>query len=162
MTQTIHFRHGDSLKILKELPDNSVGCFILDPPYGIEFMGKAWDAPWKVIEGSSELGFSRSFQVWCGIWLTECLRTLVPGGKIKIFGATRMFHRLAQAMEDVGFTLDPEKSLEAWAYGSGFPKSLNLTKAFTKADKLQEAAQFEGYGTALKPAWEPFLVGSKT
>lgn len=151
----------------------------------------------------------QKFQAWCVAWLQECYRVLTPGGIIKVFGATRMFHRMAAAMEEAGFVLQSEHSLEAWAYGSGFPKSLNVSKSIdqhlgkkderpvvgsgsagsafhygnpgeggfgTLADKsggtpssqwevttaaTSEAARFEGWGTALKPGWEPFIVGVK-
>jgi site-specific DNA-methyltransferase (adenine-specific) len=69
-------------------------------------------------------------------------------------------------MENVGFHLEPEHSLEAWAYGNGFPKSLNVVKALAahqvRGDPPDpESDEFRGYGTALKPAWEPFVVGRK-
>ena len=172
-------------------------------------MNKEWDAPWRQLLGVTDENLSdkEKFQVWCVGWLAECYRVLKPGGVIKVFGATRMFHRMAAAMEEAGFTLDPEHSLEAWAYASGFPKYLNTSKAIdahfgksgervvvgkqrvsgnalvplkdkggtygvavgtapagdlliTKA-ATPEAARFEGYATALKPGWEPFIVGSK-
>lgn len=147
----------------------------------------------------------QKFQDWCVTWLKECYRVLVPGGRIKVFGGTRMKHRMEAAVEQAGFILLAE---EAWGYGSGFPKSLNLSKAIDKSlgksedrevvgpyqtpeggqelttynnwqsDSLltgdqgrrqpmvttaatSEAKRFEGFGTALKPAWEPFVVGMK-
>lgn len=77
------------------------------------------------------------FQRWCELWATECLRVLKPGGMIAAFGGTRTFHRLACAIEDAGFEIrdsigygtEERPGLMAWAYGSGFPKSLNVTKA---------------------------------
>ena len=79
----------------------------------------------------------RPFQDWCHAWATECLRVLKPGGMIAAFGGTRTFHRLACAIEDAGFEIrdsigygtEERPGLLAWAYGSGFPKSLNVTKA---------------------------------
>ena len=59
----------------------------------------------------------QKFQEWCVTWLTECYRVLRPGGVAKIFGATRMMHRLAAAMEEAGFVLNSEHSIEAWSYG---------------------------------------------
>lgn len=152
-----------------------------------------------------EVSDRRKFQAWCVTWLQECFRVLRPGGMIKVFGATRMMHRMAAAMEEAGFILQPRHSLEGWSYGSGFPKSLNLGKAIEAkillggsgslqlrlrnghapgrvgtnmgghrsgtthlADdppaqglQTEQGMQFGGFGTALKPAWEPFLVGLK-
>lgn len=129
-----------------------------------------WRVKGKPLDDASngltrELEQKRLFQQWSVGWLSECYRVLEPGGVIKVFGATRMFHRMAAAMEEAGFSLTPEHSLEAWGFGSGFPKYLNTSKAIdqhlgTEAGS-PEAARFEGWATALKPAWEPFLVGTK-
>ena len=169
-------------------------------------MGKDWD--------------SKKDQTWHEEWLAEAYRVLPPGGVIKAFSGTRTFHRLAAAMEAVGFELVPEESLAAWVYASGFPKSLDVSKAIDKlagaerqvtgtkpghegfddragissvqslatgvlggeggfarpwmndpdavvryhqqtAPATDDAKRFEGYGTALKPAWEPVLIGRK-
>ena len=91
------------------------------------FMGKEWDG-WAS---------PASFERWCRAWARECLRVLKPGGMIVAFGGTRTFHRLACAIEDAGFEIrdsigygtEERPGLLAWAYGSGFPKSLNVTKA---------------------------------
>lgn len=143
LTHTIQLRLGDSFKVIPDI--NVAGAVCTDPPYLISFMGKKWD---QVAEGES--------QAWHLGWLKLCFALLPPGGIIKVFSATRTFHRLAAAMEEAGFTgLD----LEAWAYGSGFPKYLNVAKAI--GEDTPEAAPFEGFATALKPAWEPFIVGVK-
>jgi hypothetical protein len=94
------------------MPERSVGAVICDPPYGIEFMGESWDR----IDGHRA-------------WFEAAHRVLQPGGIIKTFGATRTFHRFAAAMETVGFS---HVGLEAWGYGSGFPKSLNVSKALDR------------------------------
>jgi len=137
---------------------------------------------------------SSAIQEWHTAWLTEVFRVLEPGGRLKTFGGTRVFHRLAAAMGDVGFT---DIQLEAWAYGSGFPKSHNVAvymdrmltegksrtvirkgvgnlngkfaeagKGFVSQSKAHtitttEATPWIGWGTALKPAWEPVLTGVK-
>jgi len=75
-------------------------------------------------------GSNRAMQEWHARWLSEVFRVLVPGGTAKAFGGTRTFHRLAAAMETAGLM---EVHLEAWAYASGFPKSLNVGKAIDKA-----------------------------
>lgn len=90
-----------------------------------------------------------SFQEWCEAWSRECLRVLRPGGHMLAFGGSRTWHRLSCAVEDAGFEI---RDSIAWLYGSGFPKSLNLT------DKNGDRT---GWGTALKPAFEPIVVGRK-
>ena len=89
------------------------------------------------------------YEQWSLTWLNEAYRVLQGGGVIKAFSGTRTFHRLAAAMEQAGFV---DIRLEAWCYGSGFPKSLNIGHALE---------DWKGWGTALKPAWEPVLVGRK-
>jgi hypothetical protein len=96
------------------MPPESVTAICADPPYGLEFMGKDWD---------------RLEQAWHRKWLTEAHRVLAPGGVIKVFGGTRVFHRLAAAMSKVGFA---DIRLTAWTYGSGFPKSLSVSHAIDK------------------------------
>ncbi|ADU15949.1 methyltransferase [Mycobacterium phage Taj] len=135
------------------------------------------------------------FQDWCRLWAAECLRVLKPGGHLLAFGGTRTWHRLAAAIEDAGFEL---RDSIAWLYGSGFPKSLDVSKAIdkaagaerevigtrragitpsgglvrngvTEADKQRlvtapstDAAKlWQGWGTALKPAFEPIVVARK-
>lgn len=153
---TIHYQghgvtlhHGDCLDVLRTLPDASVDSVVTDPPYGLEFMGKDWDAPWKA-EGAhwreaSRLPGSHStnptprpqnfgtagkpFQDWCEQWARECLRVLKPGGHMLAFGGTRTWHRLACAIEDSGFEV---RDSIAWLHGQGFPKSLDVSKAIDK------------------------------
>lgn len=134
---TIHA--GDCLDVLRSLPDAAVDSVVTDPPYSLSFMGKAWDAH------ETPAGF----QAWCNLWSAECLRVLKPGGHMLAFGGTRTFHRLACAVEDAGFEI---RDSIAWMYGSGFPKSLNLTDG--------EGGR-TGWGTALKPAFEPIVVARK-
>ena len=184
MTYTIHA--GSNLDILPTLPDNSVDSIVTDPPYELGFMGKKWD----------NSGIAYSVELW-----TECLRVLKPGGHLLSFGGTRTWHRVAVAIEDAGF--DVRDSI-AWMYGSGFPKSLDVSKAIDKAAGAErdvigtkiaspkgisgaeqrsdsaagayggeskeinitapstpEAQQWQGWGTALKPAFEPIVVARK-
>ncbi|WP_457226809.1 DNA-methyltransferase [Mycobacteroides abscessus] len=177
---TLH--HGDCLDMLRAddygydwnlgyrsarmFPDNSVDAVITDPPYGIAFMGKAWDQPGEF--GSTRLrtgGENKrrghkdaalnaglydlspaamlNFQRWCTAWATECLRILKPGGHLLAFGGSRTWHRLASGIEDAGFEI---RDSIAWLYAQGFPKSMNLQG---------------GLGTALKPAFEPIVVARK-
>lgn len=104
---------GDCLDVLTEIPDNSIDAIVTDPPYGLGFMGKAWD---DLPPGLP--------------WAEECLRVLKPGGHLLAFGGTRTWHRLAVAVEDAGFEV---RDSIAWLYGSGFPKSLDVSKAIDKA-----------------------------
>lgn len=105
---------GDCRDVLRELPDNSVDSVVTDPPYELGFMGKKWDST----------GIAYDVTVW-----QECLRVLKPGGHILAFGGSRTWHRLAVAIEDAGFEL---RDSIAWMYGSGFPKSLDVSKAIDK------------------------------
>jgi site-specific DNA-methyltransferase (adenine-specific) len=102
---------------------------VTDPPYGLSFMGKAWDYDVP------------SAKVWC-----EVLRVLKPGGHLLAFAGTRTQHRMAVQIEDAGFEI---RDMIAWVYGSGFPKSRNLD------------GEWQGWGTALKPALEPITVARK-
>ncbi len=105
---------GNCLDRLKELADSSVDSIVTDPPYELSFMGKGWD-------GS---GVAYSVELWA-----ECLRVLKPGGHLLAFGGTRTYHRMAVAIEDAGFEV---RDSIHWVYGSGFPKSLDVSKAIDK------------------------------
>lgn len=118
--ESVRLHHGDCLDILATLPDASVDAVVTDPPYALEFMGQSWDG-WST---------PRAFQEWCELWAAECLRILKPGGHMVAFGGSRTWHRLAAAVEDAGFEI---RDSIAWLYGSGFPKSLDVSKAIDKA-----------------------------
>ena len=167
--------NGDCLDVLKELEDNSVDSIVTDPPYGLSFMGKRWDYDVPNVD----------------IW-KECLRVLKPGGHLLCFAGTRTQHRMAVRIEDAGFEI---RDMIAWVYGSGFPKSLDVSKAIDKAAGVERevlgetrkgaqtnstgrygawgdgitptapatdaAKQWDGWGTALKPALEPITVARK-
>lgn len=167
---------GDCLEEMKAIPDGSVDSIVTDPPYGLSFMGKKWDYDVPSVE----------------IW-AECLRVLKPGGHLLAFAGTRTQHRMAVRIEDAGFEI---RDMIAWVYGSGFPKSMDVSKAIDKAagaereltrpgtvrregygddwDKgdsstrprfdnpaTDAASQWQGWGTALKPALEPITVARK-
>ena len=108
---------GDCLKRMKDLSDCSVDAIVTDPPYGLAFMGKKWDYDVPSVE----------------IW-QECLRVLKPGGHLLAFAGTRTQHRMAVRIEDAGFEI---RDMIAWVYGSGFPKSLDVSKAIDKAAGLE-------------------------
>jgi DNA modification methylase len=105
--------HGDCLEVLRTLPDCSVDSVVTDPPYGLSFMGKKWD-----------------YDVPDALIWAECLRVLKPGGHLLAFAGTRTQHRMAVRIEDAGFEI---RDMIAWVYGSGFPKSLDVSKAIDKA-----------------------------
>ena len=111
MSVTVH--HGDCLDVLADLDPASVDSIVTDPPYGLSFMGRAWD---HGVPGPD--------------YWTACLRVLKPGGHLLAFGGTRTAHRLASAIEDAGFEI---RDTITWLYGSGFPKSLDVSKAIDKA-----------------------------
>ncbi len=108
---------GDSLEVLKLLPDASVDAVVCDPPYMLGFMGKAFDDPKDNIAASV-------------VFWREVLRVLKPGGHLLAFGGTRTYHRMVCAIEDAGF--ECRDSIH-WIYGSGFPKSINVSKVLDKA-----------------------------
>jgi site-specific DNA-methyltransferase (adenine-specific) len=105
---------GDCLELLRGLPDCSVDSVVTDPPYELGFMGKRWDAS----------GVAYNVELW-----GECLRVLKPGGHLLAFGGTRTYHRMVVAIEDAGFEI---RDSIHWIYGSGFPKSLDVSKAIDK------------------------------
>lgn len=120
---------GDCVSVMAGMDEGSVDAIVTDPPYGLGFMGKEWDA----------LPPGRE-------WAEECLRVLKPGGHLLAFGGARTYHRLTVAVEDAGFEI---RDCLSWLYATGFPKSHNL-----KGD-------WEGFGTALKPSWEPIIMARK-
>ena len=170
--------NDDCIKAMKEMPDNSVDSIVTDPPYELGFMGKSWDSS----------GIAFNVEVW-----QEALRVLKPGGHLLAFSGSRTYHRMAVAIEDAGFEI---RDQIMWVYGSGFPKSHNISKAIDKASGVEfsakpasgvgfmnaegaggynttlnqltrkgestpEAQQWEGWGTALKPAHEPIVLARK-
>ncbi len=182
---------GDCLELLREMPSSSVDAVVTDPPFGLEFMGAEWDSfkPSSArlrtrVDGRTNPTHGKSttttpeayvagepFQQWCQAWATECLRLLKPGGHLLAFGGTRTWHHLATGVECAGFEL---RDSIAWLYGGGFPKSLDVSKAIDRQhrrtdrrrdhvdDSVADAARrWEGWGTALKPAFGPVVVARK-
>lgn len=110
---------GDCADVLKRLEPNSVDAIVTDPPYGLGFLGKKWDA---TVPGVDK-------------W-REILRVLKPGGHMVAFASTRTQHRMAAAIEDAGFEI---RDLILWVYATGFPKALDVSKAIDGADaKVQQ------------------------
>lgn len=182
--------NGDCADVLLSIPDNSIDAVVTDPPYGLSFMGKRWDYDVPSVD----------------VWV-QCLRVLKPGGHLLAFAGTRTQHRMAVRIEDAGFEI---RDMIAWVYGSGFPKSMDVSKAIDKAAGAEReiigtaadfsrdgsvrkidgshtvphseqgghgfgdrwaspvtspatdsAKQWEGWGTALKPALEPITMARK-
>lgn len=132
---------GNCKELIKDLEDNSIDSIVTDPPYELGFMGKKWD----------NSGIAYDVELW-----TECLRVLKHGGHLLAFSGSRTYHRMAVAIEDAGFDI---RDQIMWIYGSGFPKSHNIGKAI---DNMQgDAKEWNGWGTALKPAHEPICVARK-
>lgn len=180
--------NADCIEAMKAMPDNSVDSIVTDPPYELGFMGKSWDAS----------GIAFNVEVW-----REALRVIKPGGHLIAFSGSRTYHRMAVAIEDAGFEI---RDQIMWVYGSGFPKSHNVSKGIDKAagavrevigsrpltgngktlksgfhqpdgsgagetikedvfeftaPATAEAKQWDGWGTALKPAHEPMVLARK-
>ncbi len=225
---------GDCLNAMRDLPDASVDAVVTDPPYGISFMGKHWDAfdieervgkrdvsklgvrltggadsPNRKQTSRTASAFANragaagdydlsprgnlAFQEWTRAWATEALRILKPGGHLLSFASTRTYHRMACGVEEAGFEI---RDTLAWMFGSGFPKSLDVSKAIdaragatrevieertgprpgnhggggqyghgddrsVTAAATPEARAWDGWGTALKPAFEPIVLARK-
>lgn len=191
--------HGDNLTEMRKLLTNSVDAVVTDPPYFIGFMGKEWDGA-----GKSE---PKTFQEFSEEWAREAIRVLKPGGHLLSFASARTYHRMVCGLEDAGFEI---RDQIMWVFGSGFPKSLDVSKAIDghvtsgRSDSLSlkevnetrpgeatvrptstnghrgivgsadagqsikratpatpQGEQWEGWGTALKPAHEPICVARK-
>ena len=126
--------NNDCIAAMKEMPENSVDSIVTDPPYELGFMGKSWDSS----------GVAFNVEVW-----QEALRVLKPGGHLIAFSGSRTYHRMAVAIEDVGFEI---RDQIMWVYGSGFPKSHNIAKALDKSEGL-----LEHEGTGMIPDGSPTM-----
>jgi site-specific DNA-methyltransferase (adenine-specific) len=138
---SVKLLHGDCREVLAGFDACCVDSVVTDPPYELGFMGKAWDSAGVAYDA--------------GLW-AEVFRVLKPGGHLLAFGGTRTYHRMAVAIEDAGFEI---RDSIHWMYGSGFPKSLNIGKAIDKTAGGDH--EWDGWGTALKPAHEPIVVARK-
>ncbi len=180
--------HGSMLDMLEVIEPNTIDSIVCDPPYELNFMNKGWD----------NSGIAFQSDTW-----KKCYEVLKPGGYLLAFGGSRTFHRIACAIEDAGFEI---RDTIMWLYGSGFPKSMSLSKGLEAREKLGNAGtrnkrkieqacdteeytlkqtnngamgeliettrkkyipdtelakQWQGWGTALKPSFEPIIVARK-
>ena len=177
---------GSMLDMLEVIEPNTIDSIITDPPYELNFMNKGWD----------NSGIAFQSDTW-----KKCYEVLKPGGYLLAFGGSRTFHRIACAIEDAGFEI---RDTIMWLYGSGFPKSMNISLMLDKKEGLQGqrgvggfnvggiqeqsnrkaklyigsttdgskqkaytdfksdlAKKWQGWGTALKPSYEPIIVARK-
>ncbi len=196
MPPLLKYKIGDSLDILKELPSDAFHSCVTDPPYGLSFMGKEWD----------KFRGAERYERWTENWAREVYRVLRPGGHLLVFGGTRMYHKMVCGVEDAGFEI---RDSIMWLYGTGFPKSLDVSKAIDKMKGAERevvgkkirgdvekakrsgvtmaaayanrnnkdifgygveditipatdaAKEWVGWGTALKPAYEPIVLARK-
>lgn len=211
MSQTNMVINGDCLDVMRGMPENFVDAIVTDPPYALTTT-KRWKDTDRFTQNQSDIGkrFSKGFmgKEWDGqipgveVW-SEALRVCKPGAHMLAFGGTRTHHRLMVAIEDAGWEI---RDCLMWLYGSGFPKSLDVSKAIDKMQGVErevvgeyihpdgkprnwedhnltkgvilyghkdgtsrnitapatpEAQQWDGWGTALKPAWEPIILTRK-
>ncbi|CAB4141900.1 DNA methylase N-4/N-6, partial [uncultured Caudovirales phage] len=118
MRYEIH--NAECLAFMRTLPSNHVDAIVTDPPYELGFMGKTWD----------KSGIANNVEMWA-----EALRILKPGGHLLAFSGSRTYHRMTCAIEDAGFEV---RDQIMWVYGSGFPKSMDVSKAIDKMDAAEE------------------------
>jgi hypothetical protein len=152
--------NGDCLEVLSFHDSNSVDALVTDPPAGISFMGKEWD---------HHKGGRDEWITWMSVIMRECLRVMKPGAMGLVWAIPRTSHWTATALENAGFEV---RDVVTHLFGSGFPKSLDISKAINKAAGAErepnETApstdaekQWQGWGTALKPASEHWILVRK-
>lgn len=194
---------GDCREVIRTLADGSIDAIVTDPPYALVSLGKRFgkagakngskDAYARASAGFMGKQWDTGEAAFAAEFWAECLRVLKPGGHVAAFSGTRTYHRLACAIEDAGFEIRDQL---AWAYGTGFPKSHDVSKAIDKSsgvefavkpatgvgfmgadgpggynptknqmlrvgDMSDAARKWQGWGTALKPAWEPIALARK-
>ncbi len=106
---------GDCREVMAQLPPDQIHACVTDPPYELGFMGKSWDST----------GVASTAATWEAVG-----RVLRPGGHLAAFAGSRTYHRIAGAIDDAGFEI---RDMLLWMYGSGFPKSLDISKCIDKA-----------------------------
>jgi len=118
---TVQLYHGDCLEVMARMGPNSVDSIVTDPPAGIAFMGKSWDKD----HGGRDAWIANMATI-----AAECLRVLKPGGHALVWALPRTSHWTATAWENAGFEV---RDRVAHVFGSGFPKSHDVSKAIDKA-----------------------------
>lgn len=198
MSDHVCLIHGDCFHALKDIEPNSIDALITDPPAGIAFMGKGWDT-----EGAGR----DSWIGWMFGVMKRCHRAMKPGAHGLVWAIPRTSHWTMTALEDAGFEI---RDVVTHLFGTGFPKSLDISKAIDKAAGAEReivgvkpghegfanrtttghtkqlwerpcmadpnyaesrhamtapataaAKQWQGYGTALKPACEFWVLVRK-
>lgn len=156
MESAISVRQGDCREVIKSLADASVDACVTDPPYALQTINKRFakvgrnDKTWsrsgphqRTARGFMNQSWDTGVVAFSEEFWREVYRALKPGAHLAAFGGTRTYHRLTCAIEDAGFEI---RDQIGWAFGSGFPKSHNVGS---------------GWGTALKPAWQPICLARK-
>lgn len=134
---------GDCRDVLAKFAENRFDSAVEDPPYELGFMGRTWDRS----------GVAFEVETW-----KAHLRVLKPGAYLVAFGGSRTFHRVACAIEDAGFEL---RDTLCWLYGSGFPKSLDVSAAIDKArqDDVRPVCRFLRAAMDAKGVSSAYLAG---
>jgi len=161
---------GDCIEGMNSLPSNYYHAVVCDPPYALTKGGSSWDhvdVPAGIAPSNTGLDFKagatgkahshglathrpEEFQEWCKGWAEAALRILRPGGHLLAFGSPRTYHRMVVGFEEAGFEI---RDGLAWVYSHGYPKGIRDIGA-----KLPEWA---GWGTTIRPAWEPIVLVRK-
>ena len=203
MLQLNKIYNQDCKEGMKLLPDNSISSIVTDPPYGLSKEPNIVEVLTNWLNNEEYIHNSKGFmnKDWDSfvpnpsIW-KEAYRVLKPGGYLLCFAGTRTYDLMCISLRLAGFEIRDQID---WIYGSGFPKSMDISKQIDKkfgaereetgefktrhgggikSDKIQqlkpeikqtpittpstnEAKQFNGYGTNLKPAHEPIIVARK-
>jgi hypothetical protein len=131
--------NGDVQQVLPTLPSCTYDGALCDPPYGLNFMGHSWD------------GEVPSVEIW-----RQVLRVCKPGAYLLAFGGTKTFHKLVSNIEAAGWEI---RDTLCWLHGEGMPKGQNIGNALKRAG--QDAHEWSGFATGLKPAWEPICLAQK-
>lgn len=141
--------HGDSLEVLREVPDACIDAVVTDPPAGIGFMGREWD---------SDKGGRQLWIAWLSSVMAECLRVLKPGGHALVWALPRTSHWTATAIEDAGFEIRDRVS---HLFGSGFPKSLDVSKAIdAAAGAVREIVGYDAARARPNRTYEAGAIGN--